>query len=163
MSNFYESFEREKKSDIRHYGVPGMKWGVIRKADMKGGKSGGIVRGMERSSGARGMESWDLKDKVERMKLESDYRKLTEEEETYAVTQAEKIRQAKIETVMSAVKTVGTVVSTTAGVIGLVKTISGSDVGKKLGEKIGEGTDRLKEKIAIRRAQKNPNDPSWVV
>ena len=51
----------------------------------------------------------------------------------------------------------------TAGVIGLVKTISGSDVGKKLGEKIGEGTDRLKEKIAIKRAQKNPKDPSWVV
>ena len=159
MSNFYEAFEREKKSDIRHYGVPGMKWGVIRKADMKGGKSGGIVRGMERSSGARGMESWDLKDKVERMKLESDYRKLTEEEETYAVTQAEKIRQAKNETVMSAVKTVGTVVSTTAGVIGLVKAISGSSAG----EKIREGTDRLKEKIAIKRAQKNPNDPSWVV
>ena len=156
MSNFYEAFEREKKSDIRHYGVPGMKWGVIRKADMKGGKSGGIVRGMERSSGARGMESWDLKDKVERMKLESDYRKLTEEEETYAVTQAEKIRQAKIETVMSAVKTVGTVVSTTAGVIGLVKTISGSDVGKKLGKKIGEAADRIKGRSTSGRAQQSP-------
>ena len=163
MSNFYEAFEREKKSDIRHYGVKGMKWGVINKADMKGGKSGGIVRGMQKSSGSKDMESWDLKDKVERMKLESDYRKLTEEEETYAITQAEKIRQAKIEKVMAAVKTVGTVVSTTTGVIGLVKAISGTNAGKKLGEKIGEGTDRLKEKIAIKRAQKNPKDPSWVV
>lgn len=163
MSNFYEAFEREKNSDIRHYGVKGMKWGVINKADMKGGKSGGIVRGMQKSSGAGGMESWDLKDKVERMKLESDYRKLTEEEETYAVVQAEKIRQAKIEKVMSAVKTVGAVVSTTAGVIGLVKTISGSDTAKKLGEKIGEGVDRMKEKSAIRKARKNPNDPNWVV
>ena len=163
MSNFYEAFEREKNSDIRHYGVKGMKWGVINKADMKGGKSGGIVRGMQKSSGAGGMESWDLKDKVERMKLESDYRKLTEEEETYAITQAEKIRQAKIEKVMAAVKTVGAVVSTTAGVIGLVKTISGSDTAKKLGEKIGEGVDRMKERSAIRRAQKNPNDPNWVV
>lgn len=163
MSNFYEAFEREKNSDIRHYGVKGMKWGVINKADMKGGKSGGIVRGMQKSSGAGGMESWDLKDKVERMKLESDYRKLTEEEETYAVVQAEKIRQAKIEKVMAAVKTVGAVVSTTAGVIGLVKTISGSDTAKKLGEKIGEGVDRMKEKSAIRKARKNPNDPNWVV
>lgn len=159
MSNFYEAFEREKNSDIRHYGVKGMKWGVINKADMKGGKSGGIVRGMQKSSGSKDMESWDLKDKVERMKLESDYRKLTEEEETYAITQAEKIRQAKIEKVMAAVKTVGTVVSTTAGVIGLVKAISGSSAG----EKIREGTDRLKEKIVIKRAQKNPNDPSWVI
>lgn len=163
MSNFYEAFEREKNSDIRHYGVKGMKWGVINKADMKGGKSGGIVRGMQKSSGAGGMESWDLKDKVERMKLESDYRKLTEEEETYAVVQAEKIRQAKIEKVMAAVKTVGAVVSTTAGVIGLVKTISGSDTAKKLGEKIGEGVDRMKERSAIRKARKNPNDPNWVV
>lgn len=163
MSNFYEAFEREKNSDIRHYGVKGMKWGVINKADMKGGKSGGIVRGMQKSSSAGGMESWDLKDKVERMKLESDYRKLTEEEETYAITQAEKIRQAKIEKVMAAVKTVGAVVSTTAGVIGLVKTISGSDTAKKLGEKIGEGVDRMKEKSAIRKARKNPNDPNWVV
>ena len=156
MSNFYEAFEREKNSDIRHYGVKGMKWGVINKADMKGGKSGGIVRGMQKSSGAGGMESWDLKDKVERMKLESDYRKLTEEEETYAITQAEKIRQAKIEKVMAAVKTVGTVVSTTAGVIGLVKTISGSDVGKKLGKMIGEAADRIKETSKSRRAQQNP-------
>lgn len=156
MSNFYEAFEREKNSDIRHYGVKGMKWGVINKADMKGGKSGGIVRGMQKSSGAGGMESWDLKDKVERMKLESDYRKLTEEEETYAVIQAEKIRQAKIEKVMAAVKTVGAVVSTTAGVIGLVKTISGSDIGKKLGEKIGEGVDRMKGKSQSRGTQQNP-------
>ena len=156
MSNFYEAFEREKNSDIRHYGVKGMKWGVINKADMKGGKSGGIVRGMQKSSGAGGMESWDLKDKVERMKLESDYRKLTEEEETYAITQAEKIRQAKIEKVMAAVKTVGTVVSTTAGVIGLVKTISGSDVGKKLGKKIGEGVDHLKGRSQSRGTQRGP-------
>lgn len=156
MSNFYEAFEREKNSDIRHYGVKGMKWGVINKADMKGGKSGGIVRGMQKSSGAGGMESWDLKDKVERMKLESDYRKLTEEEETYAITQAEKIRQAKIEKVMAAVKTVGAVVSTTAGVIGLVKTISGSDVTKALG-------DRVKAARDIHKARKNPNDPNWVV
>ena len=156
MSNFYEAFEREKNSDIRHYGVKGMKWGVINKADMKGGKSGGIVRGMQKSSGAGGMESWDLKDKVERMKLESDYRKLTEEEETYAVTQAEKIRQAKIETVMSAVKTVGTVVSTATGVIGLVKAISGTNAGKKLGEKIGEATDRIKGRSTSGRAQQSP-------
>lgn len=124
MSNFYEAFEREKNSDIRHYGVKGMKWGVINKADMKGGKSGGIVRGMQKSSGAGGMESWDLKDKVERMKLESDYRKLTEEEETYAVVQAEKIRQAKIEKVMSAVKTVGAVAGTAGTILGVVKSIS---------------------------------------
>ena len=124
MSNFYEAFEREKNSDIRHYGVKGMKWGVINKADMKGGKSGGIVRGMQKSSGAGGMESWDLKDKVERMKLESDYRKLTEEEETYAITQAEKIRQAKIEKVMAAVKTVGTVAGTAGTILGVVKSIS---------------------------------------
>ena len=124
MSNFYEAFEREKNSDIRHYGVKGMKWGVINKADMKGGKSGGIVRGMQKSSGAGGMESWDLKDKVERMKLESDYRKLTEEEETYAVVQAEKIRQAKIEKVMSAVKTVGAIAGTAGTIIGVVKSIS---------------------------------------
>lgn len=150
MSNFYEAFEREKNSDIRHYGVKGMKWGVINKADMKGGKSGGIVRGMQKSSGAEGMESWDLKDKVERMKLESDYRKLTEEEETYAVVQAEKIRQAKIEKVMAAVKTVGAVVSTTAGVIGLVKTISGSDTAKKLGEKIREGVNHIKREPQYR-------------
>ena len=156
MSNFYEAFEREKNSDIRHYGVKGMKWGVINKADMKGGKSGGLVRGMQKSSGAGGMESWDLKDKVERMKLESDYRKLTEEEETYAVIQAEKIRQAKIEKVMSAVKTVGAVVSTTAGVIGLVKTISGSDVGKKLGKKIGEAADRMKRRSTSGSAQQSP-------
>ena len=30
MSNFYEAFEREKNSDIRHYGVKGMRWGVRR-------------------------------------------------------------------------------------------------------------------------------------
>lgn len=124
MSNFYEAFEREKNSDIRHYGVKGMKWGVINKADMKGGKSGGIVRGMQKSSGAGGMESWDLKDKVERMKLESDYRKLTEEEETYAITQAEKIRQAKIEKVMSAVKTVGAIAGTAGTILGVVKSVS---------------------------------------
>ena len=124
MSIFYEAFEREKNSDIRHYGVKGMKWGVINKADMKGGKSGGIVRGMQKSSGAGGMESWDLKDKVERMKLESDYRKLTEEEETYAVVQAEKIRQAKIEKVMSAVKTVGAIAGTAGTILGVVKSVS---------------------------------------
>lgn len=124
MSNFYEAFEREKNSDIRHYGVKGMKWGVINKADMKGGKAGGIVRGMQKSSGSKDMESWDLKDKVERMKLESDYRKLTEEEETYAITQAEKIRQAKIEKVMAAVKTVGAIAGTVGTILGVVKSIS---------------------------------------
>ena len=124
MSNFYEAFEREKASDIRHYGKKGMKWGVINAPDLKGGTSAGIVRGMQKTSNVKSMETWDLKDKVERMKAESDYRKLTEEAETYAVTQAEKIRKAKIEKVMAAVQTVGAVVGTAGTIIGVVKSIS---------------------------------------
>lgn len=124
MSNFYEAFEREKASDIRHYGKKGMKWGVINAPALKGGKSAGIVRGMQKTSDVKSMETWDLKDRVERMKAESDYRKLTEEEETYAVTQAEKIRKAKIEKVMAAVQTVGAVVGTAGTIIGVVKSIS---------------------------------------
>lgn len=125
MKNFYEAFERESDSDIKHHGVKGMRWGVINKQELKGGKAGGIVRGMQRSSDARSMENWTLKDKVDRMRLESDYRKLTEEEETYAATQAEKLRKAKIERVMTTVQTVGSVVGMVGGVLGLVKTFGG--------------------------------------
>ena len=124
MSDFYEAFEREKASDIRHYGKKGMKWGVINAPDLKGGKSAGIIRGMQKTSDVKSMETWDLKDKVERMKAESDYRKLTEEEETYAATPAEKIRKAKIEKIMAAVQTVGAVVGTAGTIIGVVKSIS---------------------------------------
>ena len=124
MSDFYEAFEREKASDIRHYGKKGQKWGVINKPDLKGGTSAGIIRGMQKTSDVKSMETWDLKDKVERMKAESDHRKLTEEEETYAVTQAEKIRKAKIEKIMAAVQTVGAVVGTAGTIIGVVKSIS---------------------------------------
>ena len=156
MSDFYEAFEREKASDIRHYGRKGQKWGVINKPDLKGGTSAGIIRGMQKTSDVKSMETWDLKDKVERMKAESEYRKLTEEEETYATTQAEKIRKAKIEKIMAAVQTVGAVVGTVGGVVGLVKTISGSDVGKKLGKKIGEGVNRLKGRSQSRGTQQGP-------
>ena len=125
MTKFYEAFEREQNSDIRHYGVKGMRWGVINKKDLKGGKAGGIVRGMQRSSDAKSLESWTLKDKVDRMRLESDYRKLSEEEETYAVTQAQKLKTAKIEHVIATVQAVGAVVGTVGGVLGLVKTFGG--------------------------------------
>lgn len=134
MTIFYEAFEREKSSDIKHYGIKGMRWGVINKADLKGGKAGGIARGMQRSSDARSLETWTLKDKVERMKLESDYRKLSEEEETYAATQAQKLRTAKIENIMTAVQTIGAIVGTVGGVLGLVKTFGGHP--EKIGEKI---------------------------
>lgn len=133
MANFYEAFERERSSDIKHHGVRGMRWGVINKADLKGGKAGGIARGMQRSSDARSLEPWALKDKVERMKLESDYRKLSEEEETYAATQAQKLRTAKIENIMTAVQTIGAIVGTVGGVIGLVNAFGGNTrgIGKK--------------------------------
>ena len=41
MSNFYEAFEREKASDIRHYGKKGMKWGVITSEYQKVGNQPG--------------------------------------------------------------------------------------------------------------------------
>ena len=125
MTKFYEAFEREQNSDIKHYGVRGMRWGVINKKDLKGGKAGGIVRGMQRSSDAKSLESWTLKDKVDRMRLESDYRKLSEEEETYAATQAQKLKTAKVEHIMSTVQTIGAIVGTVGGVLGLVKTFGG--------------------------------------
>lgn len=134
MTNFYEAFEREKNSDIKHHGVKGMRWGVINRKDLKGGKAGGIVRGMQRSSDAKSLESWTLKDKVDRMRLESDYRKLNEEEETYAATQAQKLKTAKIERIIATVQTVGAVVGTVGGVLGLVKTFGGHP--EKIGEKI---------------------------
>ena len=134
MTKFYEAFEREQNSDIKHYGVRGMRWGVINKKDLKGGKAGGIIRGMQRSSDAKSLESWTLKDKVDRMRLESDYRKLSEEEETYAATQAQKLKTAKIERVIATVQTVGAVVGTVGGVLGLVKTFGGHP--EKIGEKI---------------------------
>ena len=59
------------------------------------------------------------------MRLESDYRKLSEEEETYAATQAQKLKTAKIERVIATVQTVGAVVGTVGGVLGLVKTFGG--------------------------------------
>ena len=142
MSNFYEAFEREKASDIRHYGKKGMKWGVINKPDLKGGASAGIVRGMQKTTDVKSMETWDLKDKVERMKAESEYRKLTEEEETYATTQAAKIRKAKTEKIMAAVQTVGAVVGTVGGVVKLIQSISSTKTGKKIGAKVGKGFNK---------------------
>lgn len=143
MTIFYEAFEREKNSDIKHYGVRGMRWGVINKADLKGGKAGGIARGIQRSSDARSLETWTLKDKVERMKLESDYRKLSEEEETYAATQAQKLRTAKIENVMTAVQTIGAIVGTVGGVIGLVNAFGGNTRG--IGEKFKAMNQKRKQ------------------
>lgn len=125
MNDFYKALETKHEGDISHYGVRGMRWGVINRKDLKGGKAGGIVRGMQRSSDAKSLESWTLKDKVDRMRLESDYRKLSEEEETYAATQAQKLKTAKIERVIATVQTVGAVVGTVGGVLGLVKTFGG--------------------------------------
>lgn len=147
---------------LEHYGKKGMKWGVINAPSLKGGKSAGIVRGMQKTSDVKSMETWDLKDRVERMKAESDYRKLTEEEETYAVTQAEKIRKAKIEKVMAAVQTVGAVVGTVGGVVGLVKSISSTETGKKIGEKVGQGFDKARAGFDSFKARHNPKDPRWV-
>ena len=134
MNDFYKALETKRESDISHYGVRGMRWGVINKKDLKGGKAGGIVRGMQRSSDAKSLESWTLKDKVDRMRLESDYRKLSEEEETYAATQAQKLKTAKIERIIATVQTVGAVVGTVGGVLGLVKTFGGHP--EKIGKKI---------------------------
>lgn len=111
--NFAEKFDRTR--DIQHYGVMGMRWGVQNKTMAEG-----IQRGAERGGEARDMESWELKDKVDRMKLESDYRKLTEEEETYAVSKAQAIRKAKMDQIEGALRVVNTALGTINGVSTIV-------------------------------------------
>lgn len=136
-SPFMAAFEREANSDISHYGVRGMKWGVINKQDLKGGKAGAIQRGMEKSSDVKSQENWTLKDKVERMKLESDYRKLTEEEESYATIQAEKIRKAKAENLVTAVGAAAAAVGLANGIFSMCKNIGESKTYDKVKDKVG--------------------------
>lgn len=113
-----EDLHRRQTGDILHYGVQGMRWGVQNK-DM----GEGIARGVERAVEAPDLETWELKDRVDRMKLESDYRKLTEEEETYAVSKAEAIKKAQKDKIEGALRLANLAIGTANGVFTLTGNI----------------------------------------
>lgn len=156
--NFAEKFDRTR--DIQHYGVMGMRWGVQNKTMAEG-----IQRGAERGGEAKDMESWELKDKVDRMKLESDYRKLTEEEETYAVTKAQAIRKAKMDQIEGALRVINTALSTVNGVSTIVnnsirwhddaKNKQGKDVEKRVEEAANRAVQRALDGATKKEKPKN--------
>lgn len=149
MINFLDAMDREASSDIRHFGVRGMRWGVINKKEARGGVRAGIIRGMKNSSDASSLPDWTLGDRVDRLKKESDYRRLIEERETYAASQAEKIKKAKSEKVMKVVAGVATAVSLTGGILGIVKSLGGHP------ENIGGNIkDNISEYMRARRQEK---------
>lgn len=137
-SPFMTAFENAKNSDIRHYGVQGMKWGVINKSEMKGGRAGSLKRGYAAGNSAPSMQSYELRDEVDRMKLERDYRELKEYDATRAINQAKKVNEARTEKVMKIVGGVTATVAAANGVFNLVKNISG-----------------MKSKISEKRARKS--------
>lgn len=113
------------RKDIVHAGRKGMKRGEHLFGDRDytpiGTKAGAIERGAERGRQAGSMETWDLKDQVDRMKLESDYRKYSMEEETLDYDIQQQITEAKQEKVRQAIDDV-------AKILGLIKTTA--DIGK---------------------------------
>ena len=74
---------------------------------------------------AKAMESWDLKDKTDRMRLESEYRKYSEEEANIDYEAAERIRKAKQEKVDRALKYVTTGLGITTSILGIIKFAQG--------------------------------------
>lgn len=124
-ASFMASFDRESSSDICHYGVHGMKWGqnLFGKE-----KISGLRRAQKRQEGLSSREQWDIKDDVDRMRLESDYRRLTEEQELYAQTQADKIRNSRTERVKEIAGLVSMGLGIAVGVTGLIKNISGKSI-----------------------------------
>lgn len=136
MGNFLDAMER-KSAYLQHYGVKGMRWGVINKKELKGGMAGGIRRGMQYSNASIGsMEQYELRDQVDQMRLESDYRKLVEERATYAAVQTQKIKEAKRAKILAVAGGVAAAVSITGGVLNIVKSLGGHP--EKLPKKIRE-------------------------
>jgi hypothetical protein len=58
---------------LEHYGVPGMKWGKRRKA-----KKEAIAKAAAEKEAVKNMSDDELKKKINRIKLEREYAKLTE-------------------------------------------------------------------------------------
>lgn len=126
MGGFLDAWERESASDIKHWGVKGMRWGVINKSELKGGMAGGIRRGMQYSNANIGrMEPYELRDQVDQMRLESDYRKLVEERATYGAVQAQKIKEAKRAKILAVAGGVAAAVSFAGGVLKIVSSLGG--------------------------------------
>lgn len=117
------------KKDIVHAGRKGMKRGEHLFGDRDytpiGTKAGAIEKGAERGRQASSMETWDLKDKVDRMKLESDYRKYSMEEETLDYEIQQQITEAKEEKVRKIIEDVATVLSLAKNAISVGKSIYG--------------------------------------
>lgn len=133
------------KKDIVHAGRKGMKRGEHLFGDRDytpiGTKAGAIERGAERGRQAGSMETWDLKDKVDRMKLESDYRKYSMEEETLDYDIQQQITEAKEEKVRQAIEDV-------AKILGLINTAT------TLGKNVYSGYKAISGSAAARDSQR---------
>lgn len=98
---------------LRHYGIPGMRWGVRKRlVDVAGGgssKSSGTSYG----TGQRRMSNKELKSRITRLRLEKEYKDLTTVPQQKTVSKMEKV-----------VKSAGTIASLSTSAATIYKNLN---------------------------------------